>query len=387
MSASTVEYVRGMQVIKLFGVSIEYYKSLIESIRDYKTNVYAYSQSCRKPYVAFQVLFNSFYAFVVPIAAYTTIRTEQVGLMLAKLAFFAIFSGIAFSSFMAIMFASSDNFSAKLTIDTLENLMKNMDKEKLEHGNLETVNNYDIELSNVSFKYENNYVLENFNLKLDANKTYALVGPSGSGKSTIAKLISGFYPVDKGKILIGGENISDYTETTIQKNIAFVFQHAKLFKQSIYDNVKIGNPEASRDSVLKALHAASCDSILDKFPERENTVIGSKGVHLSGGEMQRIAIARAILKDAKIIIMDEALAATDPENEYEIQRAFSNLIQGKTVIMIAHRLSTITDVDEILFIENGEVIERGSHETLMEQGGRYKNLQDMYARTNDWRIA
>lgn len=387
MSASTVEYVRGMQVIKLFGVSVEYYKSLINSIKDYKTNVYAYSQSCRKPYVGFQVLFNSFYAFIVPVVAYLVVKDEQIGLMLAKLTFFTIFSGIAFSSFMGIMFAATDNFSAELTINTLENLMKEMDEEKLKYGRLDIMNDYDIEFNDVSFKYEENFVLKNFNLKLDTGKIYALVGPSGSGKSTIAKLISGFYPVDSGKILIGGKNIVDYSEKAIQENIAFVFQHAKLFKQSIYDNVLIGNPKASKEDVLNALKLASCDSILNKFPERENTIIGSKGVYLSGGEIQRIAIARAILKDAKIVIMDEALAATDPDNEFEIQQAFSNLIKGKTVIMIAHRLSTITNVDEILFVENGEIIERGNHKTLMNKGGRYKTLQDMYVCTNKWRIA
>lgn len=387
MSAATVEYVRGMQVIKLFGVSVDYYKTLINSINDYRKNVYAYSQSCRKPYVGFQVLFNSFYVFAVPFAALFILRGEPATLLISKLVFFAVFSGVALSSFMAVMFTASDNYSAKLTVDRLEELMENMDDAKLIHGNLNKMKSYNIEFSNVSFKYEENYVLRDFDLKLDAYKTYALVGPSGSGKSTIAKLISGFYPVDSGEILIGGKNITNFSEKVIQENIAFVFQHSKLFKTSIYENVKIGNPKSGKEEVLEALNAAQCDSILDKFPDRENTVIGSKGVHLSGGEIQRIAIARAILKDAEIIILDEASAATDPENEYEIQQAFSNLMKGKTVIMIAHRLSTITNVDEILFVENGEIIERGNHSSLMDKNGRYKELQDMYNRSNEWRIA
>lgn len=387
MSAATVEYVRGMQIIKIFGVSVSYYKSLIDSITDYRKNVYAYSQSCRRPYVGFQVLFNSFYIFALPFAAFFILRGESAAAILAKCVFFTIFSGIVLSSFMAVMFTGSDNHNAKLTVDRLEELMQSMDDAKLTHGSEDRMEAYDIRFSNVSFKYEETYVLKDFDLQLDAHKTYALVGPSGSGKSTIAKLISGFYPVEQGEILIGGKSITSFSEQAIQKNIAFVFQHSRLFKTSIYENVKIGKPDAGRDEVLAALTAAQCDSILDKFPDREHTVIGSKGVHLSGGEIQRIAIARAILKDARIIILDEASAATDPENEYEIQQAFSKLMKGKTVIMIAHRLSTITNVDEILFVESGKIIERGSHDSLMAQCGRYKELQDMYCRSNEWRFA
>lgn len=387
MSGATVEYVRGMQVIKLFGVSVDYYKGLIHSIRDYRKNVYAYSQSCRRPYVGFQVLFNSFYVFAVPFGALFILRGESPGPVLAKLVFFAIFSGVVLSSFMGIMFTGTDNYNAKLTVDRLEELMENMEEAKPTHGNIDTMEAYDIEFSNVSFKYEDKFVLEDFTLQLDAHKTYALVGPSGSGKSTIAKLISGFYPVDQGQILIGGKAITVFSEKALQENIAFVFQNSKLFKTSIYENVKIGNPKAHRTEVMEALKEAQCQSILDKFPHRENTVIGSKGVHLSGGEIQRVAIARAILKDAEIIILDEASAATDPENEYEIQRAFSKLMKGKTVIMIAHRLSAITDVDEILFVENGKILERGTHEALMARGGRYRELQELYSKANRWRIA
>ena len=387
MSAATVEYVRGIQVIKLFRVSVSYYKALMESIHEYRKNVYAYSQSCRRPYVGFQVLFNSLYLLCIPFAAFLVLRGEEASLVLAKLVFFCLFSGVVMSSFMAVMFAGYDNHGARLTIDRLEELMGKMEEEALIHGNLERMDKFDIEFSKVSFKYGETFVLEDFDLRLEENKTYALVGASGSGKSTIAKLISGFYPVNGGEILIGGKNVGDFSEKTLQENIAFVFQHSKLFKTTIYENVRIGNPKATREEVLEALKAARCEDILNKFPEREETVIGAKGVHLSGGEIQRVAIARAILKDAKIIILDEASAATDPENEYEIQRAFSNLIRGKTVIMIAHRLSAITNVDEILLVEKGKILERGSHASLMAQQGRYKALQDMYVRSNEWRIA
>ena len=199
-------------------------------------------------------------------------------------------------------------------------------------------------------------------------------------------MISGFYNVDQGEIKIGGRNLKDYREDVLIKNIAFVFQDVKLFKMSIYENVKIGNVDASKEEVLNALKLAGCKSILDKFSERENTIIGSKGVYLSGGEKQRIGIARAILKEAKIIILDEASAAVDPDNEHELQIAFANLMKNKTVIMIAHRLTTIRNVDEILVLENGKIIERGNDKTLMSRNTRYKQFQQLYEQANTWRV-
>lgn len=386
MSAATVEYIRGMQVIKVFGITVKFYKTLIDSIFTYRDYVYDYSLSCRRPYVSFQVLFNIYYAIAVPFAVVFISKGEPAMLILAKIIFFAVFSGLMFMSFMAIMFTSMDNFSAKQAIDKLENLIEAMDKEKLQYGSETEFLNFDIEFKEIDFKYDKKYVLKNFNLKLQGDKTYALVGSSGGGKSTIAKLISGFYPVDKGAILIGGKKIETYSEKALLKNIAFVFQDSKLFKTSIYENVRIGNPDADKDDVMEALKLAKCESILEKFPEREDTVIGSKGVYLSGGEIQRIAIARAMLKDARIVILDEASAATDPENEYELQEAFSQLMKNKTVIMIAHRLPSIRNVDEILFIENGEVVERGTDLELMNKNGRYKEFQEMYSRANEWRI-
>ena len=198
---------------------------------------------------------------------------------------------------------------------------------------------------------------------------------------------SGFYPVDGGEILIGGKNIQSYSEKALIQNIAFVFQRSQLLKTSIYENVRIGNPQATRQQIMDALDAANCTSILDKFPQREMTVIGAKGVYLSGGEVQRIAIARAILKNANIVIMDEASAAADPENEYELQQAFQKLMRGKTVIMIAHRLSSIQNVDQILFVQNGKVVEQGTHNELMACNGRYKDFQDVYCKANQWRLA
>ena len=386
MSAATVEYIRGIQIIKIFGVTIHYYRALIESINEYKKYIYKYSLSCKGPYVGFQVLFNVFYAFAVPAAIIIIEQGEPAMLILAKIVFFAVFSGAVFTSFTSIMFTGQDNFAAQNTLNQLEELKASMNEEKLSHGNENEFQSYDIEFRNVNFKYDDHFVLKNFSLNLQQNKTYAFIGPSGGGKSTIAKLISGFYPIDSGEILIGGKKIQNYSENAITQHIAFVFQHSQLIKTSIYENVKIGNPKATRQQIMDALDAANCSSILDKLPSRENTVIGAKGVYLSGGEVQRIAIARAILKDANIIIMDEASAAADPENEHELQQAFQKLMKNKTVIMIAHRLTSIQNVDKIFFIQNGKVVEEGTHKELMKYNGRYKAFQDVYHKANEWRL-
>lgn len=386
MSSATIEYIRGMQVIKIFGITVKYYKNLIDAILNYKKFVYQHSLNCMNPWVLFLVLFHSYYAVSVPFAIIFIFRGEPALLILAKVVFFSVSSEVLLTSCMGIMKMGTDNFHARNSVDKLETLMMEMEKEKIEYGDETELDHFSIELKHVDFKYEDQYILKDFNLRLEQNKTYALVGPSGGGKSTIAKLISGLYPIDRGVITIGERDIQSYRESSLQKNIAFVFQNTELFKLSIYENVKLGKPCAGRNEVMEALKNANCEGILDKFPERENTVVGSKGVYLSGGEVQRIAIARAILKDANIIIMDEASAAADPENEYELQRAFTALIRNKTVIMIAHRLSSITNVDEILFVENGEIVERGSSKELMSRKGRYEELYNLYSLANEWRI-
>ena len=238
----------------------------------------------------------------------------------------------------------------------------------------------------MTFSYGEKPVLEDVSFTLRQNHSYALVGASGSGKSTIAKLISGFYKVDKGAVKIGGYPLEDYSEQALLQNIAFVFQDVKLFKSSLYENVALAKAGASCEEVMEAFRRAGCESILEKFPDREHTLIGSKGVYLSGGEKQRIGIARALLKDARIVIMDEASAAVDPENEHELQKAFAELMKDKTVLMIAHRLTSIRSVDEILVIEDGQVIERGTDQELMKTDSRYKFFQDLYAQANDWRV-
>ena len=385
LSSETVEYVRGIQVIKIFGISVESFKALNTAIKNYSKYSLEYAMSCKRGFVGFQWFFFSFIAMVIPILL-LFFNIEDPKMLAVELIMVLFLSGALFVSLMAIMYVSMYAFMGQSVVEKLESIFEEMNSNKLIFGSNNEFENYNITFENVSFGYTDKKIINNLSFSLEENKSYALVGSSGSGKSTIAKLISGFYKVDSGVIKIGNRSISSYSEEALISNIAFVFQNVKLFKTSIYDNVKIGKTDASYEEVMTAMNLAGCNSILDKFSEREQTQIGTKGVYLSGGEKQRIAIARAILKDAKIIIMDEASAAVDPENEYELQRAFSNLIKDKTVIMIAHRLPSIRNVDEILVMDNGEIIERGTDRELMALDGEYKKLQSLYNKANEWRV-
>ena len=385
LSSETVEYVRGIQVIKIFGISVESFKALNTAIKNYSKYSLEYAMSCKRGFVGFQWFFFSFIAMVIPILL-LFFNIEDPKMLAVELIMVLFLSGALFVSLMAIMYVSMYAFMGQSVVEKLESIFEEMNSNKLTFGSNEEFENYNITFENVSFGYTDKKIINDLSFSLEENKSYALVGSSGSGKSTIAKLISGFYKVDSGVIKIGNRSISSYSEEALINNIAFVFQNVKLFKTSIYDNVKIGKADASYEEVMTAMNLAGCNSILDKFSEREQTQIGTKGVYLSGGEKQRIAIARAILKDAKIIIMDEASAAVDPENEYELQRAFSNLIKDKTVIMIAHRLPSIRNVDEILVMDNGGIIERGTDRELMALDGEYKKLQGLYNKANEWRV-
>ena len=385
LSSETVEYVRGIQVIKIFGISVESFKALNTAIKNYSKYSLEYAMSCKRGFVGFQWFFFSFIAMVIPILL-LFYNIEDPKMLAVELIMVLFLSGALFVSLMAIMYVSMYAFMGQSVVEKLESIFEEMNSNKLTFGTNNEFENYNITFENVSFGYTDKKIINDLSFSLEENKSYALVGSSGSGKSTIAKLISGFYKVDGGVIKIGDKSISSYTEEALINNIAFVFQNVKLFKTSIYDNVKIGKADASYEEVMTAMSLAGCDSILDKFDEREQTQIGTKGVYLSGGEKQRIAIARAILKDAKIIIMDEASAAVDPENEYELQRAFSNLIKDKMVIMIAHRLPSIRNVDEILVMDNGKIIERGTDRELMALDGEYKKLQSLYNKANEWRV-
>lgn len=388
LNAGAVEYVRGMPVVKIFNAPIVGFRSLYENIIGYRDMVYAYSMSCRISYVSFQWLLNIFIVLPIFLAAFKVAGGADPRLWSIKVLFFTLFMGIFFSNMMKIMYVFMYIYQANSAVDNLENLFTEMEEKSIDFGSLKEMKNHCIEFKNVDFSYDKNTkILSDFSLKLEENKVYALVGASGSGKSTIGKLISGLYPVDKGQILIGGEKIKNYDKNFLMDNIGIVFQNPKLFADiSIYENVKLAKKDASKAQVIEALKLARCNEFIGKFKDGYDAVIGSEGINLSGGEIQRISIARVFLKNPKIIILDEASAAADPENEYELQRAFKDLIKNRTVIMIAHRLSSIRGVDEILVVEDGRVIERGSHEKLMKVCGSYKKYVNLYESANEWRV-
>ena len=387
LSSETVEYIRGMQVVKIFGNKLKSFKALYEAIMNYSKYAYSYSISCKKPYVMYQLIFLGFIAIIaIPFSFFLTDLSEPRRVAVELIMIFFL-SGVMMVSFMKIMWAGQNIFTANYAVDNLENLYKQMQEDKLSYGKRTYFENANIVFDNVSFSYGENKVLENFSLSLSEKKTYALVGSSGSGKSTIAKLLSGFYKVDSGSIKIGGYPLEDYTKEAIIKNISFVFQDSKLFKKTIYENVALADENATKEEVMQAIRLAGCHEIISKFKDKENTMIGTKGVYLSGGEKQRIAIARAILKNSPIVIMDEASASIDADNEYELQKAFRNLMKDKTVIMIAHRITSITNVDEILVLEHGKLVERGDSKTLREKQGLYSRLAKLYETANDWRVS
>lgn len=386
LSAETVEYIRGMQVVKIFGTKVESFKSLYTAIMDYSKYAYRYSLSCKKPYVLYQWIFLGIIAIVSIPSAFFLTGLEEPKFVAVEFIMVFLLSGVMMVSFMKIMWAGMNIFNAGYAVKTLEELYDKMKVDKLCYGQRNIFENFNIEFENVTFAYNENKVLENVSFSLDEKKSYALVGHSGSGKSTIAKLLSGFYKVDSGVIKIGGYPLESYTKEAVVEVISFIFQDSKLFKKSIYENVSLADKNATREEVLNAMKLAGCDEIINKFPNKENTIIGSKGVYLSGGEKQRIAIARAILKKSNIIIMDEASASIDSDNEYELQKAFKNLMKDKTVIMIAHRLTSIKSVDEILVLEDGKIVERGNSKQLLEKNGLYHKLFALYNSANDWRV-
>lgn len=386
MSSETVEYVRGMPVIKIFGTRVDSFKTLYNAIKEYAQKTYDYSMSCKRPYVNFEWVFFGIVAFLIPLVLIFAGPAASAGVIAVHLIMTLFLAGILFASVMKIMYISMYAFQGRSAVDKLEAIFDAMQTDRLDFGDRTHFENFDITFDDVSFAYGEHPVFEHLNFTLEEGKTYALVGASGSGKSTLVKLISGFYNVDDGAIKIGGVPLTDYSEQAIIDNIAFVFQDVRLFKTTLYENVRLARRDASHDEVMEAMRLAGCDSILDKFPDREQTVIGSKGVYLSGGEKQRVAIARALLKDANIVIFDEASAAIDPDNEHELQKAFANLMAGRTVIMIAHRLSSIRDVDEILVLEDGRVVERGTDAELMQGDTEYKRLVNLYTQANEWKV-
>ena len=386
LSGETVEYVRGIQVVKLFGNRLQSFKAMKEAIESYAKYAYEYSLSCKTPYVLYQWIFLGLIPILSIPLSFLLVKEPQPEKLIIDLIMIFFLDGVIMVAFMKIMWSGMYIFNASFAIDEMEKLYKAMQEDSLQYGNEENFPNYSMEFQDVDFSYGEKKVLEGLSFRLEEGKSYALVGHSGSGKSTIAKLFSGFYKADKGQIRIGDLPIESYSKNALCKAISFVFQDSKLFHKTIYENVLLGKPGATPEEVHRALDMAGCREILERFPEKENTLIGAKGVYLSGGEKQRIAIARAILKNAPIVILDEASASIDADQEYALQNAFKNLIQGKTVIMIAHRLSSIQGLHEILVLEEGKILERGSSKELLQKDSSYKKLWELYQTTEDWRI-
>lgn len=387
MNGEAVEYVRGIPVTKAFQQSIYSFKNFINAIKNYGKFSAEYSMSTHIPMTAFTVSINGFFALLIPAGILLAGSVVDVKFF-ANFMFYIIFTPICAVMMMKIMIVSQDWMLASCALDSIEAILN--ENPLVDPINPQKPKNHSIEFEGVYFDYENadgdEHILNDVNLKINENETVALVGPSGGGKTTIASLIPRFWDVNQGSIKVGDVDVRSISTKELMKNISFVFQNTTLFKDSIYNNVAIGRKGASRDDVKKALSLTQCDDIIDELPDGINTVIGSEGTYLSGGQQQRIALARAVLKDAPIIILDEATALADPENEYLIQKAISEITKDKTVIMIAHRLSSVKNVDKIYVVENGRIVEEGNHHTLIDSGGIYSRMWDEFNQSIQWKV-
>lgn len=387
MNGEAVEYVRGIPVTKAFQQSIYSFKNFINAIKNYGKFSAEYSMSTHIPMTAFTVSINGFFALLIPAGILLAGSVVDVKFF-ANFMFYIIFTPICAVMMMKIMTVSQDWMLASCALDSIEAILNECPL--VDPINPQKPKNHSIEFEGVYFDYENvdgdEHILNDVNLKINENETVALVGPSGGGKTTIASLIPRFWDVNQGSIKVGDVDVRDISTKELMKNISFVFQNTTLFKDSIYNNVAIGRKGASREDVKKALSLTQCDDIIDELPDGIDTVIGSEGTYLSGGQQQRIALARAVLKDAPIIILDEATALADPENEYLIQKAISEITKDKTVIMIAHRLSSVKSVDKIYVVENGRIVEEGNHHTLVDSEGIYSRMWVEFNQSIQWKV-
>ena len=386
LSGESVEYIRGMAVVKVFNADLKSFQSLYQTIQAYCNNAYAYSRICKVPYVTYQWLFYGALALVtLGLVALWPSMDKGPGIV-RSLVMFALLAALLYVAFMRIMYTSQHFVNARFALDNLEAIFSRMHDAKLSFGDIAEVTRFDIAFESVTFGYHDKPIFKDFSLTLEEGKIYALVGASASGKSTLMKLMSGFYGLDGGCIRLGGHPLTAYQEEAITRAISSVYQDCQLFKTTLYENVALARPGATRAAVMKALADAQCLDILEKFPLREMTVYGADGVYLSGGEKQRIAVARALLKEARILLLDEASASLDIDNELKLMQALKTLMRGKTVMMIAHRLSSIREVDEILVLKAGELVERGSHEELIALGGEYASLVRKSQLANTWSL-
>ena len=385
MNNEAVEYVRGVPVVKTFGQTVFSFKRFKGSIDSYHKWVIAYTKSLMWPMVAFTTAINC--VFVPLIIAGLCFTAGGVdGTFLLNLIFYIIFTPIISVTLMKVMFMSENNMIVSDALQRIDGILAI--KPLPEPSAPQTPKDNSVTFENVTFAYEgaDRNAIDGITLDVKAGETVALVGPSGGGKTTAAGLVARFWDTASGAVKVGGVNVKDIDRQTLNDTVAYVFQDSKLLKTSIYENVRMGRPSATRKEVLAALHNAQCDDILNKFPHGVDTVIGSKGVYLSGGEQQRIAIARVMLKNAPVLVLDEATAFADPENEAAVQRAFERLANGRTVIMIAHRLTTVQNADKIYVLKDGKIAEEGTHAQLMSEKGIYSDMYEEYRTSVAWKV-
>ena len=391
MSKAGTEYVRGIPVVKVFQQTVYSFKAFKAAIEDYSSKAEKYTGGvCRIPQSVNLTATEGVFIFLVPVVlliAPAALTTGSFAGFITNFAFYAVFSAIVSTALARIMFAASGMMLAKTALARIDTVMNAPTLEITKAP--QTPRNNGVEFKDVTFTYDgtDHPALEHVSFKVLPGQTVALVGPSGGGKTTAASLIPRFWDVSSGEILVGGVGVKDIDPHVLMDKVAFVFQNTRLFKTSILENVRAARPDASREEVLSALHAAQCDDIIEKLPKGIDTLIGSEGTYLSGGEQQRVSLARAILKDAPIIVLDEATAFADPENEALIQKALKTLTEDRTVIMIAHRLSTVVGADKIVVLDNGHIEEEGTHEELAAAGGLYERMWKEYNQAVTWKIA
>ena len=385
MSGEAVEYVRGIPVVKMFQQTVYSFKAFYAAIRDYSDLASQYAMSCRIGQTCFLTFINGAFALLIP-AALLLSSGRDVRTVLVNFIFYALFAPACGQMINRIMYMSEAVMEADEAVGRLDEILgqEPMEESKVQKRPANAAVSFD----HVSFTYpgSDRPALNDVSFSVRPGQVTALVGPSGGGKTTAASLIPRFWDTDSGTVAIGGINVRELNTEDLMRQVAFVFQDTRLFKESLLENIRAARPEASRDEVLSAARAAQCDDILEKLPQGLDTVVGTKGIYLSGGEQQRIALARAILKDAPIVVLDEATAFADPENEHQIQKAFEALTKNKTVLMIAHRLSTVQNADSIIVLSDGRVIEQGSHESLLALHGVYTGMWEDYQRSAQWKV-
>ena len=384
MSNEAVEYVRGIPVVKTFGQTIFSFKKFKSSIDRYEKWVIAYTKELRIPMVFYTAAVNGVFVFLTA-GALLFFKGTGDSTFITDLIFYVIITPIISVTLTKIMFMSENAMIVNDALKRIDSIFA-MGPLKETKTSSEPMDS-SVELKNVSFSYDGkDNVINDISLSIAPGETVAFVGPSGGGKSTLAGLISRFFDVKSGGIFIGGVNVKNIPKKKLMDTVSFIFQDSRLIKASIFENVRLGKPDAGKAEVMEALKNAQCMDIIEKLPMGMETVIGAKGVYLSGGEQQRIAIARAMLKNAPVIIMDEATAFADPDNEMKVQEAFSRLAVGKTVIMIAHRLTTVAGADRIFVIKDGSIAESGSWSELMKKNGLFKEMWDDYGSSVNWRV-